>query len=38
MVLPHLRALAGENDRLRGLVAEYVVSGDKRSEGEQGRG
>jgi hypothetical protein len=38
VVLPHFRALVGENKRLQKLVAEYVVSGKKRSEGEERRG
>jgi hypothetical protein len=45
VVLPVLRGMAArcderdaENERLQKLVAEYVVSGKKRSEGEERHG
>jgi hypothetical protein len=38
VALPVLQGMAGEIERLRGLLAEYVITGKKRSEGGERRG
>ena len=35
VVLPHLQKMAGEIDRLRGLQAEFMLTGKSSSKGEE---